>query len=88
MTRSLKPEEKEKMAGLEELFVFFGNFSFKRMLAFRLPMWIGKKIQLMQRVKGIVKELFTWFRREYDEHEKTWEPDNPRHFLDVYITER
>ena len=83
-----KPEEKKKISDIEEMFKFFGAFNISRLLAFRLPLWIGKQFSSVKNTTNLIQRMFMWFRGEYEEHEKTLEPENQRDFLDAYITER
>ena len=48
------------------------------MIAMKLPTWMGKKFKVMKKTKELLGRLNAWFRNEYDEHEKTWEPDYSR----------
>ena len=82
------PDEKRKMENLAEIFATFGVFGVTKVLAYKLPFWIGKKIPLMQKYRNLFTNLLTWFQNEYIEHEKTLDPDSPRDFLDAYICER
>ena len=81
------PDEEKKMKDLAEMFATFGAFNITRLLAFKLPLWIGKNIPLIRGFRDLIQRLLTWFRSEYNEHEKTWDANNPRDFLDFYIAE-
>ena len=83
-----KPEEKKKISDIEEMFKFFGAFNISRLISFRLPLWIGKQFSSVKNTTNLIQRMFMWFRGEYEEHEKTLEPENQRDFLDAYITER
>ena len=83
-----KPEEKQKISDIAEIFEFFGTFNIVRLMAFISPLWIGTKFGIIKNFFTIVQRMFNWFRSEYNEHEKNLDPDNQRHFLDAYITER
>ena len=83
-----KSEEKEKISDIAEMFEFFGAFNISRIMAFRLPLWIGKQFSSIKNITKLIQRMFMWFRGEYKEHEKTLEPENQRDFLDAYITER
>ena len=59
------------------------NLSFRAldagmMIAMKLPTWMGKKFKVMKKTKELLGRLNAWFRNEYVEHEKTWEPDYSR----------
>ena len=54
---------------------------------FRLPVWISKNISQVQGWRSLIQRLLAWFQSEYDEHVKSWEEDNQRDFLDLYIGE-
>ena len=41
----------------------------------------------MQGRRNLTLRLLAWFQSEYDEHVKSWEEDNQRDFLDLYIGE-
>ena len=83
-----KSEEKEKISDIAEMFEFFGAFNISRIMAFVLPLWIGKQFSSIKNITKLIQRMFMWFRGEYEEHEKTLEPENQRDFLDAYITER
>ena len=83
-----KPEEKEKISDIAEMFIFFGAFNISRIMSFRLPLWIGKQFSSVKNTTNLIQRMFMWFRGEYEDHEKTLEPENQRDFLDAYITER
>ena len=83
-----KPEEKEKISDIAEMFKFFGAFNISRLISFRLPLWIGKQFSSVKNTTNLIQRMFIWFRGEYEDHEKTLEPENQRDFLDAYITER
>ena len=83
-----KPEEKQKISDIAEMFKFFGAFNISRLMAFILPLWIGKQFSLIKNTTKLIQRMLMWFRGEYEEHEKTLEPENQRDFLDAYITER
>ena len=83
-----KPEEKQKISDIAEIFEFFGTFNIVRLMAFISPLWIGTKFGIIKNFFTIVQRMFNWFRSEYNEHEKNLDPDNQRHFLDAYITKR
>jgi cytochrome P450 len=80
--------EKQKMADLAEMFASFGITGLITMVAFQLPFWMATKIPVLKRNRALFLSLFNWFRSEYDEHEKDWDGNNLRDFLDVYIGER
>ena len=83
-----KSEEKEKISDIAEMFEFFGAFNISRIMAFVLPLWVGKQFSSIKNITKLIGRMFMWFRGEYKEHEKTLEPENQRDFLDAYITER
>ena len=83
-----KSEEKEKISDIAEMFEFFGAFNISRIMAFVLPLWVGKQFSSIKNITKLIQRMFMWFRGEYEEHEKTLEPENQRDFLDAYITER
>ena len=83
-----KSEEKEKISDIAEMFEFFGAFNISRIMAFVLPLWIGKQFSSIKNITKLIQRMFMWFRGEYEEHEKTLERENQRDFLDAYITER
>ncbi len=58
------------------------------LLAFTLPEFTHDYIPGYTAQKNTFAGLFDWFREEYDEHLKDWDPNNPRDFIDVYIEER
>ena len=53
-----------------------------------LPTFLHRFIPGYKANKALFDSLFDYYRDEYNDHLKDWDPENPRDFIDVYITER
>jgi cytochrome P450 len=82
------PKEKNKNADLAAMFASFGVTGIVFPIAVQLPFALATRIPLLKRTKDLFQSLNSWYREEYAEHEKDWDPDNFRDYLDVYIAER
>jgi hypothetical protein len=48
-----------------------------------LPKSLRKQSPFVKKNIALFRDSFTWFESEYNEHEKTYDPDNLRDFIDV-----
>ena len=54
---------------------------FIMVFAFRVPFFLAKRIPALIRQRQMFSGLYDWCREEYEKHEITLDPDNPRDFL-------
>lgn len=76
------------MDNLAQKFVTFGITNIATLISYQIPRWISKHSTKHKETKLFFNDFFSTFEKQYEEHEKTFDPDCIRDFLDAYIAER
>ena len=76
-------EQSARLERLAEIFAEFGPGNVKTMLALSMPKWLMWKLPFLDQFTVFFKNIFSWFEAEYNEHEKTFDPNSLRDFTDV-----
>lgn len=73
---------------MEKLFSEFGPNSSTLFLLLILPERVAKALGVGGSLKEKYINFFNFFEEAYVEHEKTYDPNHMRDFMDVYMSER
>ena len=76
------------MNALAEIFAQFGINNLKTFLAFNLPKFLVDYNPFLNSIRNYYTEIFGFFQQQYENHEKTFDPNSMRDYLDVYMAER
>ena len=80
--------ERSKLHNLADTFTTLGITNLMTLIGFNIPEWLIKRSPRSAYLKKFFKEYFDDFEKTYKEHEKTFDPDNIRDYVDAYIGER
>lgn len=73
---------------MERVFSDFGPANPASILLILLPEFITKTLDVGKTMKESYHSFFRYFEEAYVEHEKTYDPNHMRDFIDVYMSER
>ena len=75
--------------GTHQLLMTFGDCHFVNQLAAWLPYWAIKLFfrKTVRTLAGGIAKLADYIQKQIDKHRNTFDPDNMRDFLDIYIIE-
>ena len=76
--------------GTHQLLATFGDCHFVNQLAAWLPYWAIKLFfrKTVRTLAGGIAKLADYIQKQIDKHRNTFDPDNMRDFLDIYIKHR
>ena len=80
--------ERQKLDNLAQKFTTFGITNIRTLIGYCLPNWITQRTSKYSEMKAFFKDFFATFEKQYAEHEKTYDPNCIRDFVDAYIAER
>ena len=76
----------KRLQSLDKIICEFGPQSPTMVNSMIFPEFVAKKLGFDTVYR--MRELFDFFRELYDDHERTFDPDDMRDFIDVYCAER
>jgi hypothetical protein len=81
-------EQQERLEEMEKVFSEFGPASTTFLPLVLLPEPITKALGVGREMKEKYANFYSFFKEAYVEHEKTYDQNHMRDFLDVYMSER
>ena len=75
--------QNQRLEDLTKSFETLGPGNVKMMLAMMAPKSLIWKLPFLNEMKSYFQNLYSWFEDEYNEHEKTFDSNSLRDFIDA-----